>query len=141
MTSDDEQVKRPDIDDVAEAYQNYRRSKSEYLETLARHAASRQGEADPLFDQFSQDTEVLRVLHAISVGYGWSDAIYKVSTRAQVAQVQLRGFITRDELHDGLVLTQVGVEMLRSWIDYVVPLADKHPRYSELWRTVTGLEG
>lgn len=141
MASDDEQAKPPDTDDVAEAYRNYKQSKSEYLETLARHVASRQEEADPIFDQFSQDAEVLRVLHAVSVGYGWSDAIYKVSTHAQVAQVQLRGFITRDELHDGLVLAQKGVEMLRRWTDYVVPLTETHARYRELWRIVTGLEG
>jgi hypothetical protein len=80
-------------------------------------------------------------MHAASVGCGWSEAIYKVSTRAQVARAQLCGFVTRDELHGGLVLAQAGVEMLRRWIDYVVLLTDKHPRYRELWQTVTGLEG
>lgn len=141
MASDDEQTKPSDTDDVAEAYQNYRRSKNNYLETLARHVASLEEEADPLFGQFGRDVEVLRVMHAVSVGYGWSDAIYKVSTRAQVAQAQLRGFITRDELHGGIVLTRAGVDHLQGWIDYVSALAEKHPRYRELWRIVTGLEG
>ncbi|SMD14558.1 hypothetical protein SAMN05661093_05068 [Kibdelosporangium aridum] len=81
------------------------------------------------------------MLHALSAGYGWSDEIYKVSTRAQVAQAQLRGFVTRDELHGGLVLTDKGAETLHRWVEYMVPLKEQHPRYRELWKLVTGLEG
>lgn len=141
MTIDDERATPPSSDDVAEAYRTYRQSKTAYLETLARHIAGHPDESDSLFNQFRADADVLRVLHAVSVGYGWSDAIYKVSTRAHVAQAQLRGLITHDQSHGGIVLTHVGVELLRRWTEYLVPLIDKNPGYRDLWRTVTGLEG
>lgn len=141
MTSDDEQAKPPEADEVAEAYSDYRRTMTRYHKVLGRYITAHPNEVDPLFVAFAQDTALLRVLHALSVSYGWSDEIYKVSTRAQVAHAQLRGFVTRDDPHGGLVLTQAGVETLRRWTEHVVPLADKHPRYRELWRAVTGLEG
>jgi hypothetical protein len=141
MTADEHKpTAPPTVDNVKEAYHVYRVGKAMYLEVLARYISSRPDEADPLFVAFAEDTELLRVLHALSVGYGWSDAIYKVSTRAQVVQAQLRGFIARDELHGGIVLTQQGVETLRRWTEHVVPLTEEHPRYRQLWRAVTGLE-
>lgn len=141
MNSDDEQTEPPDANDVAKAYHAYQRSKSAYLETLARYVAARPSEVDPQFPESSRDIAALRVLHALSVGYGWSDAIFQVCTRAQVAQAQLRGLIARDELHGGLTLTRNGVELLRYWTDYVAPLAEKHHRYRDLWRAVTSLDG
>jgi hypothetical protein len=102
----------PTVDDVKKAYHACRIGTTMYLEVLARYIAAQPDDTDPLFIGFAQDIAVLRVLHALSVGYGWSDAIYKVGTRAQVAQAQLRGFVTRDELHGGIVLTSRGAETL-----------------------------
>lgn len=129
----------PTVDDVNRAYQAYRLAKTNYLAVLARYATSQPNEVDPLFDTFAEDTITLRVLHALSVGYGLSDVIYKVSTRAEVAQAQLRGLVTKDDLHGGLTLTHKGVEMLRRWTDYIVPLTAAHQRYQQLWRSVTEL--
>jgi hypothetical protein len=142
MTSNEQQpTEPPTADDVMQAYRGYRIGKIMYLEVLARYVAAQPDQADPLFIAFAEDIALLRVLHALSVGYGWSDAIYKVGSRAQVAQAQLRGFVTRDELHGGMVLTHQGTEMLRQWTEYVVPLTDSHLRYRQLWRAVTNLEG
>jgi hypothetical protein len=129
----------PSFEDVERAYVVYRHAKTNYLTALARFAAACSDEDDPMLETFSQDTATLRVLHALSVGYGLSDVIYQVTTRAEVAQAQLRGLATKDDLHGGLTLTHKGVEMLRRWTDYIVPLTDAHPRYQGLWRAVTEL--
>jgi hypothetical protein len=141
MASDDNETNPATAADVDNAHRAYELAKARYRDVLARYVTSHPDIADPLFERFSRETALLRVLHALSVGYGWSEAIYDVSTRAEVAQAQLRGCITRDELHGGLVMTQAGVALLQRWTEYVVPLTDKHPRYRALWRAVTGLEG
>ena len=66
---------------------------------------------DQVEDVVVATLEQMRVLHALSVGYGLSDVIYQVATRAQVAEAQLRGLVVRDELHGGFTLTAKGVEM------------------------------
>ena len=142
MNADEDRTTEPPApEDVKLAYDAYCAGKTAYLEVLARYVHSHPEDADPLFSAFADEASLLRVLHALSVGYGWTDALYQVSTRAEVAQVQLRGFVTRDELHGGLVLTLKGTQMLQRWTEYVLPLKDEHVRYGELWRSVTGLEG
>lgn len=131
----------PTSDDVERAYRAYRQAKTTYLAILARHSAACADGEDPLFETFSQDTDTLRALHALSVGYGLSDMIYRIATRAEVAQAQLRGLTAKDDLHGGFTLTHKGVEMLRRWTDHIVPLTEVHPRYRELWRMVTKLDG
>ena len=135
----DDKNGKPTAGDVEHAYRTYRQGKANYLATLARYAAACSDQDDPLFETFLQDAAALRVLHALSVGYGLSDVIYQVATRAEVAQAQLRGLVTKDELHGGLTLTHKGVEMLRRWTDYIVPLTEAHPRYREQWRLVVEL--
>jgi hypothetical protein len=139
MAASDETDGVPTPDDLERAYRAYRQAKTRYLTTLARYSAACADGEDPLFETFSQDTATLRVLHALSVGYGLSDVIYQATTRSEVAQAQLRGLATKDDLHGGLTLTHKGVEMLRRWTDYIVPLTEAHPRYQRLWRAVTEL--
>jgi hypothetical protein len=139
MAASDKTYGAPTSDDVERAYRAYRHAKTAYLATLARYSAACADGEDPLFETFSQDTATLRVLHALSVGYGLSDMIYRVATRAEVAQAQLRGLTAKDELHGGFTLTHKGVEMLRRWTDYIVLLTEAHPRYKKLWRAVTEL--
>jgi hypothetical protein len=142
MSADEERTAGPATpEDVKLAYDTYCTKKAAYLEVLARYVQSHPEESDPLFSAFADEAPLLRVLHALSVGYGWTDALYKVSTRSEVAQAQLRGFVARDKLHDGLVLTLKGTQMLQRWTEYVLPLKDEHARYGSLWQSVTGLDG
>jgi hypothetical protein len=132
-------ISAPTAHDVELAYRSYRYAKATYLATLARYCAAHVDGDDPLFETFSQDTATLRVLHALSVGYGLSGVIYQIARRPAVAQAQLRGLVAADDLHGGLTLTHKGVEMLRRWTDYIVPLTEVHTRYGKLWRAVTEL--
>jgi hypothetical protein len=74
MSSDKQKAdESPTLDDVKRAYDAYRVGKAAYLDVLARYVRSHPEDADPLFIAFGNEAALLRVLHALSVGYGWSD--------------------------------------------------------------------
>jgi hypothetical protein len=107
MSPDQEKEnKAPTVEEVRLAYDTYRAAKTAYLDVLARYVTAHPEDPDPLFVAFTKETALLRVMHAVCVGYGLSDEIYKLSSRAQVAQAQLRGFMSRNERHSVIVLTE-----------------------------------
>lgn len=141
MANNENRHKPPTAGDVVAAYRAYQSARASYLDILTRYVTAQPDQIDPLYGVFAKDIALLRVLHALSVGYGWNDALYRVSTRAEVAQARLGGYVERVLPDDGLVLTQRGVELLQRWAEYITPLIEKHPRYRDLWRSVTALGG
>jgi hypothetical protein len=82
----------------------------------------------------------MRVLHALSVGYGWSEAIHRVATPAILDIARAEGHVTTDDATGCPVLTKSGGDALCRWRDFVSPLRDL-PDYAPMWRVVTGLDG
>lgn len=140
MNSDKPQGNNPDEDAVFLAYDVLEAAREEFARAVTRLAAKPSPQATALRNILAEDAAEVRALHALSVGYGWSEAIHRVTTAETLARARERGHVGTDQTTGCPVLTSAGQYALNRWRDYISPLRDL-PEFKPMWDFVHGLDG
>jgi hypothetical protein len=139
MSSDDSQrTERPNPEDIAEAYKVYRDSEALFMRTLRRHARLTPPQEDVVFLAAAEVVPVVRAVYVVSLGYDVKRLACQ-ECRAGLAEAMRLGMVVKRAEDDHHMLTDQGVETLRTWTEHVHPLKDHHARYAQIWKAVTGL--
>ncbi|MFT7836938.1 hypothetical protein Q5530_12380 [Saccharothrix sp. BKS2] len=140
MNSDEPQSNNLDEDAVFLAYDVLEIAREEFARAVNRLAAKPSPQATALRNILAEQASEARALHALSVGYGWSEAIHRVTTAEALARARERGHVGTDLATGCPVLTGTGQRALNRWRDYIAPLRDL-PEYKPMWDFVHGLDG
>jgi hypothetical protein len=129
-----------DEDEVFRTHGVLEVARDRFVLAVTRLATRPSPQATALRTVLGERAAEMRALHALSVGYGWSDAIHRVTTPDILDLARKGGHVTTDEATGCPVLTESGGIALSRWRDFVSPLRDL-PDYSLMWRVVNGLDG
>ncbi|MFE9747577.1 hypothetical protein ACFYOT_21965 [Saccharothrix saharensis] len=122
------------------AHEALKAAREKFAETLAGFAKQPSPQAATWYSHLSEAAAEMRALHALSVGYGWSGAIDRVTAPEVLEVARANGYVVTDERTGCPVLTSYGHEALTTWRDFVSPLRDL-PEYGPMWALVNGLDG
>lgn len=115
-------------------------ARDRFVRAVARLARAGGPQAAALRTTLAQEAFVMRALHALSVGYGWSEAIHRVATPQVLEAARVLGHVGTDLATGCPVLTATGMRALQRWRDFVAPVAAL-PGYAPMWRYVHSLDG
>ncbi|WNV82231.1 hypothetical protein [Umezawaea sp. Da 62-37] len=140
MNSDGPQTSNPDEHAVFLTHDVLEIARGEFVRAVTRLATRPSPEATALRTVLTEQASEVRALHALSVGYGWSDAIHRVTTAEALDRAREHGHVGTDLATGCPVLTGTGQRALSRWRDFVSPLRDL-PEYAPMWLFVHGLDG
>lgn len=140
MSSDERQGSNPDQDAVFLTHGVLEVAREQFVRAVTRLATRPSPEAEAMRKVLEEEATVARALHALSVGYGWSDAIDRVTTSEVFHIARERGHVGTDLDTGCPVLTGEGQRALSRWRDFVAPLREL-PDYAPMWKLVHGLDG
>jgi hypothetical protein len=140
MSPDKPHSSNPDEHAVLMAHGALEVAREAFAETMTGFAARRSPQSATLHESLAEAAPEMRALHALSVGYGWSDAINRVTTPDVLDVARANGYVVTDKQTGCPVLTSDGHEALTKWRDFVTPLRDL-PEYASMWALVNGLDG
>ncbi|WP_433268196.1 hypothetical protein ACQPZF_03615 [Actinosynnema sp. CS-041913] len=140
MSPDTPHTSNPDEHAVLLAHGALEAAREQFAKTMTGFATRRSPQATTWHGHLAEAAPEMRALHALSVGYGWSEAIHRVSTPEVLEVARANGYVVTDEGTGCPVLTSYGHEALTRWRDFVSPLREL-TEYASLWALVNGLDG
>ncbi|TQM83251.1 hypothetical protein FHX81_5669 [Saccharothrix saharensis] len=140
MSPDTPHTSNPDEHAALLAHGALETAREEFAKTLTGFATRPSPQAATWHEHLSEAAPEMRALHALSVGYGWTEAIHRVANPDVLNVARANGYVVTDERTGCPVLTSYGHEALTRWRDFVSPLRDL-PEYAPMWAVVNGLDG
>jgi hypothetical protein len=140
VSPDEPQSSNPDEQSVFLTHGVLEIAREEFVRAVTRLATQSSPQAEAMRNVLAEEASEARALHALSVGYGWSKAIDRVTTPETLARARERGHVGTDLATGCPVLTGTGQRALSRWRDFVSPLRDL-PEYAPMWQFVHGLDG
>ncbi|WNV86587.1 hypothetical protein [Umezawaea sp. Da 62-37] len=140
MNSDETQTSNPDEHAVFLTHGALEIARGEFGRAVTKLATRPSAQATALRTVLAEQAAEVRTLHALSVGYGWSEAIHRVTTPEVLDRAREHGHVGTDLATGCPVLTGTGQRALSRWRDFVSPLRDL-PEYAPMWLFVHGLDG